>query len=250
VKAQFKYSILAGLFARLPVFVSRCVILLVFGGLGSLGLLPSAAHITAVSLGGVGIAVMMAFDIIGDVAIARRMFRAPDAYLCALTPAPRRNTLLASLIAMLVMDFVSLAVVIGGEVWLSLNLAGQYIGSVIWGGTDGVNFLPGLWALLYALFGYLLIVLIILFCVTAAKSVLYKKAASGLLAFLLGCGCVWLWNLLNLVLAPFGQVDRFGVFFTVYLGSAGAAPLILLTALEAAGLFILTANLMERKMNI
>ena len=252
MKAQFKYSFLTGLHVRLPVFAVITVMMLVFGVLGSLGLLPEAALITAVSLGGVSIAVMMAFNIQSDVVIARRMFRAPDAYLYALTPARRGHTLFSSLITMLVLDIVTFAVIVTGEIWLSLNLAGNSLGQAFLGGISGAwsELLPWLWWIPYAIFVDLLIVQVVVFSAVAGKSILYKKPASGFLSFLLACGCFYLWSLLNLILAPFGSLERFGVFFTVNLNGAGVIPLILLTALEATGLFVLTAKLLERKINI
>ena len=252
MKAQFKYSFITGMHIRLPVFAVIAAMILIFGVLGSLGLLPEAAHITAVSLGGVAIAVMMTVGIMGDVSIARRMFRAPDAYLHALTPAPRGNTLLTSLVAMLTLDAVPLTAVIIGEIWLSFNLAGENVWRVVWSGIHGAwrEILPWLWYIPCLLLGYLLIVLVILFCVTVKKSLFYKKAASGFLSFLLGCGCFYLISLLYIVLAPFGWIERFGVYITIHLSDVAVLPLTLLTALEVIGLFVLTAKLLERKINI
>jgi len=58
MKVQFKYAIRAGLYARGPVFAVIFIMELIFIVLGSLGILPLAAQITAVSLGGTAIAVM------------------------------------------------------------------------------------------------------------------------------------------------------------------------------------------------
>ena len=252
MKAQFKYAFLTGIHARGAAFAVIFAMNLVFIIFGSLGLLPFAAHVTAVSLGGVAIGVMMAFNIIGDFAIARRMFAAPGAYLYALTPVPRWKTLLASVITMAVLDLATMAVVITGEVWMSLNLSGIYFGDIFRDAARGndLNWLMGLGVILLMIAGYLLAVMIILFSVTAAKSILYKKSASGFLAFLLACGCFYAVNLLWLIFAPFGEVWRFGIFITISIPDALLPLCILLTLLEAAGMFILTAKLMERKMNI
>jgi hypothetical protein len=64
MKAQFKYAFITGLPFRGAAFAFIFVMDAVFIALGSLGLLPFAAKVTAVSLGGVAIAAMMVFDII------------------------------------------------------------------------------------------------------------------------------------------------------------------------------------------
>ena len=255
MKAQCKYSFRAGLPVRGAAFGVIVVMELLFG-LFSTTVTPwEALKITAVSLGGTAIAVMMAMNIIGDVAIARRLFTSPDAYLHALTPAPRWKTLLSSLIAMTVMDFVTMAVVIMGEVWLSFILAGSSFsaefGSVLTKiFSDGSSVWTVVWGFLSLLLGYLLIMLIILFGVTAKKSFLYKLPAAGLLTFLLICGCVYAISLLTLLLTPFGSLEQHGLFFILTLGRTSALPFALLTLLETAGLFCLTARLLERKVNL
>jgi hypothetical protein len=252
MKAQFKYAFLAGIYARTYVFAVIFTMNLVFITLGSAGLLPFAAHITAVSLGGVAIAVMMAFNIAGDVAIARRMFSVPEAYLHALTPAPRWKILLASIVAMMTLDFITMAVVITGEVWLSLTFAGVWntVIDFIRGGMDFPYFLYGLQFILLLIAGYLLTMTFILFCVTAKKSIFYKSRYPFLMTLLLACGCIYVLSLLLLILAPFGSVGRFGIFIIISLSDTALPFYILLTLLKAAGLFYLTSKLMERRMNI
>jgi len=253
MKAQFKYAFLAGLFFRGPVFIVIFVMNTTFIILGSLGLLPPAAHITAVSLGGVAIAVMLAANIGGDIAVARRMFLAPEAYLHALTPVPRRKILLASILVMALMDIVSMAAVIFSEVWLSFNLAGGGLWQVV---LDALAANPehltmGVWIILLGIAGYLLLLNVILFSVTAKKSFLFTMPASGLLAFLTACLCMYAASLLQLLLAPFGVLHRYGLLFIITLGGGAGLPLyILLTLAEAVALFIFSAKLLERKVNI
>jgi len=252
MKAQFKYAIRAGLYARGPVFAVILIMNLVFIVLGALGALPFAAKVTAVSLGGVAIVAMMAFNIVSDVAIARRMFSAPGAYLYALTPVPRRKTLLASVITMVVMDNITLATVIISEVILSFNLADENTGAVVWevirANSSGLMYI--LLYILFLLASYMLIVMIIMFCISVRKSALYNKPAGGLLAALLALGLFYAVTLSSFILAPFGVVSRFGIFFTITLGGVGMAVFALLLLIEAAALFILTSKLLERKVNL
>jgi len=254
MKAQFKYAFRAGMSVRLPAFAAIFLMNLVFIVLGLLFRLPEAAHITFVALSGTALAAMMAVNVIGDISIVGRIFAAPGAYLHALTPVPRRRTLLAGVIAMLVMDIITMAALIGGVVWLAANM------DVFYGGlTEIADIAAGDFivtvpetlqnaALLIA--GYLLIVMVILFCITMGKSVFYQKRGGGWLTALLAVGIAYAVSLSPLILTPFGDVERFGAFFTVTPNAVGNVLYILLILLEAAALFILTSRLLERRINI
>jgi len=251
MKAQFKYAFRAGLPLRGATFAAILVLNLVFVVLGAFGLLPFAALVTAVSLSGTAIAVMMAMNIVSDIIIARRMFSAPGAYLHALTPAPRRQILLSSSLAMLIMDFVTMAVAITGVVVLSLQLAGVYTEINLWEAIQANT--EALYTLLMAaplLTGYMLILMIILFCVSMRRSVFYNIPAGGLLTALLAIAIIYAVSLSLFILAPFGVVTRFGLFFTISLGSLGIVMSALLFLVQAVVLFALTAKLLERKVNI
>jgi len=252
MKAQFRYAALAGLRVRGPVFVAIFIFQLVSIVLGTLGAFPFAAHVTAVSISGTAIAVMMAVNIVGDVSISRRMFAAPGAYLHALTPAPRRKTLLASVVTMMVMDIVSMATVIIGEVWLSFNLAGENVGAIFREAVRANASEVLYWLICIGMLvaGYLLVMMIIMFCISVRRSVLYSRRAGGLLTAVLAIGVSYVFSLSTFLVAPFGSVSRYGMFFTISLGRAGLGMYVLLMLIEASALFVVTSKLMERKMNI
>jgi len=253
MKAQFKYAFLAGFFLRAPAFAVIFIINTVFIILGSAASLPYPAHITAVSLCGISIAVMFAANIAGDVSIARRMFSAPGAYLDMLTPVPRRKILLASVITMTLMDLITMTYVITAQVWLTFNMIGDSMHKLFW---DNVRihseYLPYISAMIVlAIAAYILFLMIILFCVTMKKSVFFKLPASGFLAVLLAFACLYAVSLLQIVLLPFGEIHRYGLLMLLSFNSPAALPVyILLTLLEAAGLFVLTSKLLERKINL
>jgi len=252
MKAQFKYTFKTGLSYRGAAFAFIFVMDAVFIALGSLGLLPFAAKVTAVSLAGVAISVMLVFDIIGDIAIIRRMFVAPGAYLYALTPAPRREILLASVIVTAILDIVTMAVVIAAEVWLSFILAGEEVWQIVWNfvSTNSSAFLHGLWYVPLLIAGYLLLMMVILFCQTVKRSIFFGIPASRLLTFLLACACIYVISLLQLVLFPFGDIERYGLMIILNLGKNALPFYALLILLEAAALFVMTSKLMERKINL
>jgi len=247
------YAFRAGASPRLIVFAVILVMNLAFIIPGLFGVLPTAALITAVSLSGTAIGVMAVFNIIGDISIGNTVFSATGAPFYALTPAPRRNTLLASVTAMFVMDFVTMVISIASVVFLSINLGNQFMDFNIWEtmsggiGLDVQNILVPL-ALFIAY--YLFFLMLIMFCKTVRKSVFYNKPAGGFLAFLLAVGIFYLSTVSALLLVPFGTVTRFYGFFTVSVGFLGMGLYALLHLIFAAIMFYLTYRLMERKMNI
>ena len=253
MKAQFKYAFLAGLYIRGPVFAVIFLMNTVFIILGSLGLLPYAAHITAVSLCGVSIAVMTGANIAGDVFIARRMFGVPGVYLDMLTPVPRWKIMLASLITMLVMDLITMIYIITAQVWLSFNMIGGGIHEFFW---ETIRAHSGQYSfvLLSALLmiaAYLLAITVILFCAAMKKSAFFKMPASGLLTVLLAFGCFYICTLLHLLLAPLSVINRYGLILVLTFVSEIALPLlILLTVLQAAVFFVITSKLLERRINL
>ncbi|MCL2210068.1 MAG: hypothetical protein FWC19_09270 [Treponema sp.] len=253
MKAQFKYAFITGLYIRGIVFSVIFVMNAVFLTLGSLGALPFPAHITAVSLGGVAVAVMLCVNVVSDVFIARRMFSSPESYLYALTPAPRWKILLASVLVMTALDIITMIFVIAAETFLSFNLAGGGVWNIVKNylsqNTDLLAY--GVFGLLFVIAGYMLVIMIILFCITAGKSIFFKLPASGFLAFLLGCGCLYAISLLQFILAPFGSLQIFAVFFIINVNAIIALPvLFILTVMEAAALFIITSKLLERRINL
>ena len=145
-----------------------------------------------------------------------------------------------------------MAVVITAEVWLSLILAGEGVLQTVldYISANSSEFLYGLWLVPLLVAGYLLLMMIILFCQTAKKSILFRIPASGLLAFLLACVCLYVTSLLQLVLIPFSAIERYGLLIILHLGKTALPFYALLILLEAAALFVITSKLMERKINL
>jgi len=235
------------------VFAVVLVMNLAFIIPGLLGILPGAALITAVALSGTAIGVMAVFNIIGDVSIGNIIFSTSGAPFYALTPAPRRNTLLASVIAMFVMDFITMAISIAGVVILSINLGSFYSGlslSQMMQDSGVIGLSNVLIPFMVGVAFYLFVIMLIMFCRAFRKSVLYSRHAGGFLAFLAGVGIFYLSTVSVLLLAPFGTVTWFYGFITVTVGYLGMGMYALLILIFAAVMFVLTSRLIERKMNI
>ena len=254
MKVQFKYALLAGLYIRKNVFIVIFIFNLVMVCLGALSLLPLPLLITAIALSGIGVSVMTITSIISDVGIIRQMLATPRAYLQMLTPASRYKTLIANLLAIAVLDIVSMTVAITGVTWLSLLLAGRFF--------DVFNFISNftlfnislvayaIGSLISSISGYLLLIIIIIGCIVVRKSIFYQKRAGGLLTALVTIGVFYLISLSYLLLAPFGTVTRVWGNFVVSLGSTGSIAFGILTFIQVAVLVFITGRLMERKLNI
>ena len=255
MKAQFKYSFLNGVHARIYVFAVIFLMHLVFLVFAAFGALPLPAQITAVSLSGTAIAVMAIVNVISDVSIIRQMFGVPKAYLYALTPVPRKKALLANVIAMLVMDVVTMAVSIFGVTLLSLNLASNYQDDLWMYMREGMQtysaeILYAFWFIALGIASYLLVMTFIIFCVTLKRSVFYQKSFGRALTVLLSLGVLYIFNLSQFALAPFSNITRWGMFFTLWIGGGGIIAWVILLLIQAAALFVVTSKLMERKLNI
>jgi len=253
MKAQFKYAFISGFYIRGSAFILIFILNALLITFSSLGKLPLAVHILSVTFGGIAVAVMLAANIFGDVAIARRLFSVPDSYLQMLTPVPRWKSLFAGIIAMAAMDLSTMAIAVTSQTWLAFNLVGNDIGKNLWENirTNESYLRYGIWMLLLLIAGYFLTIMIIIFCTAIKKSLLYKIPASGLLTILLALACFYIASLLQLVVTPFGEVQRFGLFLIVSPESGAALPLLVLLALlEAAGLFLITSRLLEKKINL
>jgi len=259
MKVQFKYAFRAGLSPRLTVLCVITLLNLAFIVPGVLGVLPLAAQIVGVSLSGCAIAVMLVFNVLGDISIMNNTFSA-KAVIFALTPVHRGKTLAANAISMLIMDFVSMAIAICGTVLLAINVGNNFADVNTWGmmyyaelpwGVSPVFLARNIiLPLLIFVAAYLSIVMTAFFSIALRKSVLYSVPAGGFLASLIAVAIVYITNLLNLLLIPFGSVNRFYFMFNINLGYLGMGMYALLLFIVAAVLFVLTSRILEKKINI
>jgi len=253
MKALIKYTIRADMSGRLIAFAAIFVMNLAFIIPGLFGLLPLAAQITAVSLSGTAIGVMSVFNIIGDISIIRSMFFSPGAVFYAITPAPRKKRLCVGLTTMFLTDFITMTFSIVSVVILALILGNDYVDGSIWvmASESFPHIAPNvIIPIAQGVVYYLFVMMLIIFGITMRKSVFYSKRAGGLLAFLVAIGIYYLSTVSALLVAPFGHVSFFFGFITVTVGYLGMGLYVLLILLFAVALFILTARLLERKLNI
>jgi len=252
----YYYAFRAGASPRIYAFAIIFIMNLAFIIPGMMGVLPLAAQITAVSLSGTAIGAMAIFNIIGDASIIRHMFTAPGAVFYALTPAPRRKTLLASITAMFTADLITMIFPIISVIILSINLGSNYSGMNAWdmlttyGAPDSGTAVMILISIALITAAYLFILMLIMFCKAMRKSYFYNKPAGGFLAFLTGVAVVYIMTLSPLLVAPFGEISRYYWFFTVTVDRLGMGLYALVIFILSAILYLLTSKLFERKINL
>jgi len=164
--------------------------------------------------------------------------------------------MLASTLAMMITDILTMILPIISVIILSVNLGSNYTGINFWDmmtQLESFNFQNvyiTVISTILIIVGYLLLLMLIMFCTAMKKSYYYSKPASGLLAFLTGVGVFYIMTLIPLLVSPFAEVSRFYGFITVSVNNVGMAVYTVLMFIFAAVLFLLTSKLFERKINL
>ncbi len=250
---QLKYELMARGTLRLAalgaVILINLGLALIFGGLGVWG---DAGEAFAITISSLCMLALMLVALLNDVDALQRLFVAPAAYL-ALLPPVKPWKLLASRTAInFVQDIVFSAVGILG-VCLQVGMYGNFM-------DFHVSLTPQDWyqAILYGItfiFDYWFLILAIYFGVALTRTVLVGLKGRTALGVLSVFACLWLHNVVNIVLYPFsnGTARSISVFlaFTVDIASIpGGIAMIVLSILKCAALFYATTKLMERKLNV
>lgn len=253
MKAQFKYALRQGLALRATAFALVAALNIVFGVLGYFKVLNNAGMVTATTLSSIALCGIFVICIIADVESFKSMFAAPQGYLLALAPVKSWKIMLARMTCIICEDFIALFMAIFGIVWQSCVLdgvIGMGIDYSIGYESDASNVVFGIIAILLS---YAYIMMMVAFGVSLQNSVLFGVRGRKLLTMLVVAGVAWGFNLLNFIVAPFGILDRWKLFFSIALPygfSAGAVVYALLSIAKIAALFVAASSLMERKINL
>lgn len=247
---QYKYAFRHGAVLRVTTFGIVFAVNLVFGALAYFGVLGFAASVTAVSLSGVGLSVVIIMNIITGAMSIKSVLGSTSGYIYALAPVKSSRILFARLSAIVVQDVFTLAVSIYGTVWLSFYLAGvehEFLGSTI----EGVQVSPEVFkSMILGLAFYAFIYMFVIFCAVLKKSILFNKKAKSLLTLLCGLGIFWILSLVDFIMFPFALVERWFIFFNLTLYSTfGTVLYVMLILAKTAVLFIAASRLMDRRMN-
>lgn len=253
MKAQFKYALRQAMPLRATAFTIMAVMNIVFGFLGYFNIWGNGGKITAVTLSSVALCSIFVINIIADVDVNKSLFSAPEGYLNAMIPVKSWKILLARSVSVIFEDILALAAGIAGVVLQSLILSGLIgVGASHAIGKWGVigDVIPGM---IMILLGYAYIVMLITFGSAICNSWFFSIRGRNLFTVLAVFGAAWAFNLLNIVLMPFGYHENWKIFYNITLtsiNSVGGVAYMLLTCLKITVLFIVSANLMERKVNL
>jgi hypothetical protein len=246
-----KYSARQGLGMRLWTLAAVLVLNGVFISLGAAGV-HIAAAIIGVVLSSLALAGVFVVVVIADVLMLRSLFSAPVAYPTLLVPEPGWKTLLSRIIPMAVFDILSLTIGIAGIVVQAIALDDRTI-SLLAVFKPDFEFDVLLTTGIYVIATYLLLILSICFVWVLIKSVFFRTKLKGLLAVASFFAAHYLLSLLLLPLLAVTPYDRFGFFFYIGISAgfnAGAICYLLLLLLQTFILFVVTARLIERRINL
>lgn len=256
MKAQFKYALRQSLELKATAFAALVLMNLVFGILGYFKLWGEAGMITAVTLSSIAFVGIIAIRAIVDGRYFKDIFGTPDGYLYALTPVKSWKIMLARSITMIAEDCLSLFVGIIGIVWQASVLSGD----IGFGVNSGSNWRLSATDIRYIIFGTIILLLgyayltmLGMFGTSLRNSVFFGIRGRALLASLSVIAVMWVFNLLNFVFAPFGEVTRWKCFFSIILPGGfytGFAVYFMLLSVKTAALFFAGSILRERKNNL
>lgn len=242
---QIKYSARQDLGQRVFALAAVIVMNAVFGILGAANIYGGGGKITAVTLCSLALCGLFVVAVIADVQSLRGLFSAPAGYAVMLAPVPGRKILLGKIIPIVVMDLVSFAVGIAGVVMQAMILANA--------GYDSSRSDLSIWMVLVICVGYLMLITAIFFGCALAKSVFFRSRLSGLLGFAGFAAALYVLSWLDISMAAFAPLTRFGPFFniTIYAGlNAATIAYIILGLAKSAVLFVSAAYLIDRRINL
>ncbi|MCL1904299.1 MAG: hypothetical protein FWF94_07770 [Oscillospiraceae bacterium] len=247
---QLKHALRHGAVLRYTTFGIVTAVNVVFGALAYFNVLGFAAAVTAVSLSGSGLTVVIIINFVAGAANIKSFIGSPSGYIYALTPMKTSNILFIRIAAIVVQDVLALIISIYGTVWLSFYLADvehNFLGSTI----EGMKISSDVaLAIVFGLLAYTFIYTFVVFCIVFKRSILFNKKGKSLLMIPFVPCAFWLLSLLDFIIFPFAIVERWFLFFNVTLYNAlGVVIYATLFIIKTAILYVITSKLIDGRMN-
>ncbi|MCL2634830.1 MAG: hypothetical protein FWD34_10000 [Oscillospiraceae bacterium] len=255
---QLKYAARTGLDIRLIALGVTVVLNVVFGILGMAGITGEGWQTAAVSFSAFSLVAILVVSIIVLSQSYMSVYQAPLAHTTLLTPVKRWKIILSRIITIVVLDLFSWVIGITGIVWQALILAedidfsiGVSMDSTVHVLAVGIGYAAVY--ILAAVIGYTLFVTLVFYIGAIEKCLFAGKRLGKLMGIGVCLATIYLINLTDLLMAPFAHISRHNVFFTVTINpgiNAGLIALMILYLIKVAALFLITAKLTERKINL
>lgn len=186
-----------------------------------------------------------ALNIFVSLSNINRLFKAPHSYFTALVPVASWKILFGTVLPAVIFDSIGFVIGLGGLTLQIWNIYG-------WGNTD-IFGLEYLWFVILApMIMHGILLLVFAFWRALSKSVFYRFPLSGFFGAFGAAAVIIVLSWINLLLVPFGEINRFGVmiFMVLELGQISAVLVSLVLLLQGAVLLFLTAYLMDRRINL
>lgn len=249
---QCKYAFRHHLGQRLFALGGALGLSLIFVVLAKLGFLGVEGVITTgIVFASLSLCAIMVVSTMADVSSMRALLQAPQGYLLLQAPVAPGKIVAARLLAMTVLDLVSLAVGIANVVVISMLRADALASSGFF--ASGI-FESGIFAgLLFLVLGYGQLLALVLFCATLSKTYLYRFKGRVILAIIATVAVEYLFSWMYMLLAPFGVLFRHKFIFTVSLTQLNSPAGYLYTgiiALQLALLVAACAHMIKRRNNL
>lgn len=250
---QIKYSARNGLNQRLYALCFFVGVNVVCGILGGFNIYGNGWKTTAVVFSSIGLGALVIASIIADVQSVKSLYDAPDAYTTNLAPVKGWKILLGRIIPMLVFDIVSVLIGVAGILLQTSILSGWDIIFKSDYLSYGEIFSQIFWLALIIILAYLLIALLVFFFGALTKSVFYRLRFRWFFAAVATIAVFYVMSWFDLSLALVCPLERTRWFFSVWVTmglNSGMIGYLLLGVVKCVLVFVPTAYLIERKLNV
>lgn len=187
--------------------------------------------------------------VVDTISIEKALFKSPSAYITHLTPQPAWKKLLSYSSVTWLYGIVIFVLALLGLLWQSFTLSNYSPDMSMLYGNAGEVILPALAIVL----GVIYICVFAYYWEALNASLFSSKKGGKLLAVLVAIASVYVLSQLNWVFLAFGSFEFQGIFVFVNLNlgiNAGTIVYFGLLVVKSVALFIATAHLLERRINL
>jgi hypothetical protein len=246
---QFKYALRETGALRLGTFAGVVAVNTAFFVFASIFSDIGWPRVSAIVFSSLILCAVVGCCIVADISTFRGIFHPDRAGYVLLTPAGGAEILGARVLTMALADIINLAAGITGILLQSLRrveinwerFAEEIAPDVI------------VSSLVMIFLFYLILTLALFFARAMRASVFHSVAGGGILGSLSAAAAVYILSFIDFALLPLGGLYRRGLFFSITLELGfnwGMAAFLLLSLIKCAVLFVLTARLIERRINL
>jgi hypothetical protein len=245
---QFKYALRETIALRLGAFAGVVGVNIVFFALAPVFADSFRFRVSAVIFSCLAFAAVIGCCIAADSFTFRGVFHSDWAAYVHLAPAGGAEILGGRVLTMALADIVNFAAGIAGVAAQGLRMAEPWEKSLEYTGWTELVL-----SLAMILIAYLMLTLALFFARAMRASVFHSVTGGGILAVLCAAAAVYVLSLIDFALLPMGTLRRYQMFFiiTLHFGlNWSMAAFLLLSLIQCAVLFAVTARLIERRINL